>query len=369
MNSVRVAAMVLAVAGGMGLGAGLGGSGVALGQGAAVPAAGAGAKAQVPALKMPDNAAVVYHRYWSLLSKEQSQKIRELGGELTVPDAAGREALTSLFAEIGTSADGLARATEIKDADWNFEFDLGLGALIPEMGLLRNTARLFVARARLALAEGRADDAAREVARIFPLARHAAGTPILISSLVSAAINALGCTSVEVLVADGRMTDKGRAVLLEAIQTHMGGADPFRMKPAIEAERWLMIRWAEKDFATRNKAERMKMLSELGSGGTAAAQGLAEANMEEAVKKAEEYYAAVAAAWDGPDAPAELAKLEEKVKSGGFGLLAQVMGAAFVKAKEGETKSLGYIAKAIAALKAPPDRSGAKPPQQPAEKK
>lgn len=365
MNSVRVAAMVLAVAGGMGLGSGLIGSGVALGQGAAAPAAGAPGGV----VKMPDNAAVVYYRYWTMITREQGEKIRELGGELTVPDKAQREALESLLGEVGGAAAGLARATAIKDADWNFEFDLGIRALIPELALLRNTARLFVGKARMALAEGRADDAAREVARIFPLARHTAASPILISSLVSAAINSLGCASVEALLRDGRITEAGRAVLLEAMQSHMGGEDPFNMAATIQAERWLIAQWAEKDLSSRNAADRLKLITELGSGNAAAAQMLADANMQQAAKQADEYYVAVAAVWSRADADAELAKLEEKVKAGGFGPLAQVMGAAFVNAKRGENRSREAMAKAMAALKAPPDRSGAKPPQEPAEKK
>ncbi|MFN8816166.1 MAG: hypothetical protein ACK5ZV_05485 [bacterium] len=365
MNSVRVAAMVLAVAGGMGLGSGLSGPGVALGQGAAAPAAGAPGGV----VKMPDNAAVVYYRYWSMLSREQTEAIRELGGELTVPDAAGREQLSKLLGEIQTASVGLARATTIRDAEWNFEFDQGLNALLPELGQLRNTARLFVARARLALADGRADDAAKEIAQIFPLARHTAASPILISSLVSAAINSLGCASVEALLRDGRLTEAGRAVLLEAMQSHMGGADPFKMAAAIQAERWLIAQWAEKELASRNAADRLKLITDLGGGNAAAAQLLANANVQQAAKQADEYYAAVAAAWSRADADAELAKLEEKVKAGGFGPLAQVMGAAFVNAKRGENRAREAMAKAVAALKAPPDRSGAKPPQEPAEKK
>ncbi|MFN8816221.1 MAG: hypothetical protein ACK5ZV_05760, partial [bacterium] len=244
MNSVRVAAMVLAVAGGMGLGAGLGGSGVAVGQGAAGPAAGAGAKTQVPAVKMPDNAAVVYFRYWSLVTREQWAKVADLATELTVPDAAGREALRQLIEELGSVPAGLARTTQIPRAEWNVEFDQGIGAIIPEMGVLRSTARLFVAQARLSLADGRADEAAQHVARIFPLARHTSdGSMLLISSLVSAAINSLGCASVEALLRDGRITEAGRAVLLEAMQSHMGGADPFKMAAAIQAERWLIAQW------------------------------------------------------------------------------------------------------------------------------
>jgi hypothetical protein len=79
--------------------------------------------------------------------------------------------------------------------------------LLPEMQSLRQAAQLLVLETRREAADGNAEDALRDVARIQRIGRHAASEPILISNLVGIAIDTMALETLAQVLPTLRKSD------------------------------------------------------------------------------------------------------------------------------------------------------------------
>jgi hypothetical protein len=79
--------------------------------------------------------------------------------------------------------------------------------LLPEMQSLRKAAQLLVLKTRREAADGNAEDALRDVARIQRIGRHAASEPILISNLVGIAIDTMALDTLAQVLPTLRKSD------------------------------------------------------------------------------------------------------------------------------------------------------------------
>lgn len=147
------------------------------------------------------NAASLYRRAFAALDADAAIKAQDspLSAATTIDPAS--PAVTDLLARHAATLDLLRRAAARDscrfERDWTRP---SLDLLLPELSSLRVAARLLVLHARRAAADGRATEALGDVVRIGRIGRHAAGEPILISSLVGLAIDAMAVdTLAEVL--------------------------------------------------------------------------------------------------------------------------------------------------------------------------
>ena len=88
-------------------------------------------------------------------------------------------------------------------ADWELTDKLrkmGIGTLLPDIQEARQFASLLSLRVRLAMAEGRHNDAVRDLQTLFALARHVAHAPTLINALVGIAISNVAAAAVDDLI-------------------------------------------------------------------------------------------------------------------------------------------------------------------------
>lgn len=93
-------------------------------------------------------------------------------------------------------------ATRQRTCEWNLQVErLGYDANLPALSLWQYMARLTALRARLAIAEGRYDDALQSLRMGYDMARHVSGGPTNIMEVVGIALAAIQTRQLEDLVA------------------------------------------------------------------------------------------------------------------------------------------------------------------------
>ena len=145
-----------------------------------------------PVVPDSQNAAPLYRQAFAALDADAALKSDESPLTKATTIDVANPAVTDLLARHAATLDLIRRAADRDTCrfqrDWTRpSFDM----LLPEMQSLRTAARLLVLDARREAADGNAADALHDVARIQRIGRHSASEPLLISSLVGLAIDAM----------------------------------------------------------------------------------------------------------------------------------------------------------------------------------
>lgn len=150
-----------------------------------------------------DPLAIYYASIEQVGAKPDDQKELERIEELLkvpladLPRDEARQLLTG-YAGVLKHVDVAARRTRI---NWDLGVrELGFEMYLPSLSKWRNTARIVALRARLAIAEGRHDDAIRSLQTGYAMTRHVADGPTIIQSLVGVSIASLMNQQVEELL-------------------------------------------------------------------------------------------------------------------------------------------------------------------------
>jgi len=161
-----------------------------------------------PAVTDLQNAAPLYQQAIAVLDADPALKDQDSPlSTATTIDVASPEVI-DLLARHAAALDLIRRAADRDTCrfqrDWTRpSFDM----LLPEMQSLRNAARLLVLETRREAADGNAEDALRDVARIQRIGRHAASEPILISNLVGIAIDTMALETLAQVLPTLRKSD------------------------------------------------------------------------------------------------------------------------------------------------------------------
>lgn len=145
-----------------------------------------------PALSTDDNAAPLYQRAFASLTADTELNESELPFKdpLTADVASGE--VSAILERHAVTLDLLRRATDKPgcrfERDWSRP---AIDMLLPEVQQMRQVARLLTLAARQTAADGDGEQALADVVRIHRLGMHAAGEPILVSSLAGQAIDAV----------------------------------------------------------------------------------------------------------------------------------------------------------------------------------
>ncbi len=157
--------------------------------------------------RTPGNAAVLYNRILiqlpSAMNEETSEKVAKWAStDLAIADLPLDEVRKTL--QPFQSAMGeLAIAARRESCQWDIPFQEGrnpFGLLLPELQQQRQLARILVVNIRLAIGEGRMDEAIQMLQTGFAFARDVGNGPTLIHGLVGAAICGIMTAEVEELV-------------------------------------------------------------------------------------------------------------------------------------------------------------------------
>lgn len=108
--------------------------------------------------------------------------------------------VTTYLQQNAAAIQALLQAVEKPRCDWKLNYAQGYAILLPHLGPLRNSARLLAAYARECAHRGQHAEAARAIAAMYAMARHAERDPILICGLVAIAISAIADQAIESIV-------------------------------------------------------------------------------------------------------------------------------------------------------------------------
>lgn len=155
------------------------------------------------------NAALVYERAFEAMGdlKGLPQESLDFLGDPSAPFDADDKKLREFLDSQQVSLALIRRAAAMPDC--RFERDYSrptFETLLPEVQAMRNAARLLALDARVKTADGDVSSALADVSAIFAVALHASGEPTLISFLVSAAIDAVACQTLEAVLATSEPT-------------------------------------------------------------------------------------------------------------------------------------------------------------------
>ena len=171
----------------------------------------------VPALKYrllpsfldlkPGNAAIVYTKISVEFNSPRSEQWRDLDQKIAdwqeepvekLPRAEV-DAVLALHAERLKEA---GRAARMETCDWQLPVrgDKPWAIMLPEVQGIRWIARLLMLRVRLAIADGRFDDALYDLQTSFAMARHVGQGPTLVNGLVGIAISGITFQELEGLM-------------------------------------------------------------------------------------------------------------------------------------------------------------------------
>jgi hypothetical protein len=150
-------------------------------------------QANIPPV-VPDsqNAAPLYRQAFAALDADAALKSDESPLTKATTIDVANPAVTDLLARHAATLDLIRHAADRDTCrfqrDWTRP---SIDMLLPELQSLRAVARLLALKTRREVADGNATDALHDVARIQRIGRHSASEPLLISSLVGLAIDAL----------------------------------------------------------------------------------------------------------------------------------------------------------------------------------
>ncbi|MDX2146432.1 MAG: hypothetical protein SFZ23_02830 [Planctomycetota bacterium] len=321
--------------------------------------AGTGVIAVAPpeGVRTPDNAALIYVRYWQTVPGDFLREIRDAHKF----DAAWEpdEALTAKLAAHQGLVAGVLRAASIDKADWGVELELGFDALLPHLAPVRQTQSLLDADALRLLKSGDQMAAAERLSAMFRISDHT-GRDVLISSLVGAAMGKAASQRVLELIEAGRVTPAMAKTILQGVRA-IDRDDLYNFRECLVIEEWMVAEHMATQFrgadAGKKFAEMMRGFDE----NNAALDGLerlSEKELAAELGKARGYYVRVREAWDGPDALKQLGELESMPKDAlarQFGRAIPALAASFVKARrsyEDARDRLAAVEKALVELAA-----------------
>jgi hypothetical protein len=303
-----------------------------------------------PSTPRPDpNAALLYWRYWSLISDETTDRLRDAYSDEQCKDPAWvpDDELADLVIDHELAINGLLRAAAIPSCDFGEERELAYDAILPHLGRMRSGARLLAIDARRLAASGNADAAAARIVAILRGAVHVRAEGFMLSSLVACAMTQVAFGEARHLIESGKLGADARASLRHAAAA-IDGDDPFGFKAALRND-------AERAIATFSRGgfnlePEHSAPSEPGSPREASVRVRVEPDV---AAKARGAYHAAADAWDEPDAVEKLADVEKRAGEGEWGPVAMLSMPPLVKARRSQTVikvQLDWVIEALAPL-------------------
>lgn len=307
-----------------------------------------------------DNAALFYFRAWLLAGDEARNKFNEAATG-TAKEAPSDE-LKRRVIELTEVRNAAVYASTKPTADWGVQYSKGFGALLPELGLTRFTARLLRADAAMRLHEPKPDvrGAGRSAVACVRLARHVAAQRILISSLVSAAIVQLAADLTAEMIEMKLLDPVTRDELLAEFKSFRE-ADGMGFNASIKVERLGSVWFRDIINQGASPFRAAKIMGALsGSSQLSALDSLTFADKALVLQSLDQHDACmqlIINAWSKPDAEQQLQQIEADAAKGLHGVMAKVILPSLSKSKVTETKVLARLDEVLAQLKAytPPE--------------
>lgn len=276
------------------------------------------------------NAALQYHTSWMLM--EHVLEYAEFTPEEL--DAMDRGEIPEAYARLLEGEQeqirDLIAATKLDVCDFGSNYEKGIGTLLPQLGTMRNTAKLLVNDARR-LRGTDPDAAAERLAAVIRLGEHAAQTSAVIGSLVGVAIVELARTETQKLLDTGELS-REQAMVIDAAMDRVLTGDPFHAEDALRSEAASLPAWIQSEYQGKDAGRELSKLIESSVGeddeGKSSLGKVQRMRGEEVAKQADAMtlaYGEILKAWNAEDPIAEMNAIEERVVGGEYGPLSRLM--------------------------------------------
>jgi hypothetical protein len=277
------------------------------------------------AVDSKDNAALGYWRAFSLMSSNKVEFDRDA---LKGPEFQIGDEWTARLVRSPAIIDRLIEAAAKPDCDFAIEFDKGPDALMPQLGPMRAATRVLILRSRTDLDKGDVAHAVNCIVATLRSARHVVRDETLISSLVGTMLLSDAAPVIEYAVGADLLGPDHLAQIREALD-QFSGADPMRAVASMKREHVMTGDWVR---ALPDDSRSIEKLREFA--GDAAATERLQASLSEGgdirdgLPLYDVYMTQAIAALERRDEN-EIHALDQALKAGAFGDLAQVIALSF----------------------------------------
>lgn len=305
---------------------------------AALPAMGQWTDRTHPAVPVPPgirvtegrfNAALQYHAAWMML--EHVLEYAGLSDEEI--EAVARGEIPQVYERLLEGSQDqirdLVEATKLDVCDFGSNYEDGVGTLLPQLSVLRNTGKMLVNDARR-LRGTDPDAAAERLAAAIRLGEHTSQTSAIIGSLVGMAIVELARTEALSMLEAGALSHE-RAMVIDAALDRVLTEDPFHAGEGLRIEGESMPAWIRYSYRGKNAGRELAKISGLmftEDVDKRSVGKLQRMDEEEVARQADimtRAYGEILRAWRAEDPAAAMGEIERRVADGEFGPLCQIL--------------------------------------------
>ena len=268
------------------------------------------------------------------------------------------------FERIRPALDMAREATSATRCDFELDRSRGFELAIPHLMPMRALGRLMSAEAILAMEDGDWERATQTIASASRLARHAQNDGLVVSSLVSAAILTMPDERLGDLEASGQLDAEAATRLLGELDT-FDAVDPLNLAFAFSNE-GVMAQASIEGVLAKHPADAGAKLAELfgaeGSEGTDPIAKLSADDLRGQLDRTDALYrefASLARSTDPAARSARVAELEDEIREGKHGELAQLVMPSAARIFDASDRTRGLLAARMKTLRA--IRDGADP--------
>ncbi len=303
------------------------------------------------------NAALQYHTAWMLL--EPVLEYAEFSPDEL--EAIDRGELPEAYARALENDQGsialLIDATKLKLCDFGTRYEDGIGALLPHLAVMRNSAKLLVNDARR-LKGSDMDAVAQRLAATIRLGEHASQSHTVIGSLVGVAIVDLARVETQKLL-ESDAINAAQAEIIGSALDRILTQDPFHSLDSLRTERTMMTEWIKAEFQGEDAGRRLAELLQFEDNDASPEnKALRRMNGEEITTLTDDTaraYDELLLAWQAEDPMQELSRIEANLERGEYGLVTKLLLPAVQRFRQRLTDSLGDLRAFRLDLKAVPE--------------
>jgi hypothetical protein len=234
------------------------------------------------------------------------------------------------FERIRPALDMAREATSTTRCDFELDRSRGFELALPHLMPMRALGRLLSAQAVLAMEDGDWERATQTIASASRLARHAQSDGLVVSSLVSAAILTLPDERLGELEASGQLDAEAATRLLGELES-FDAVDPLNLASAFSNEGAMAEASIERVLAEHPADAGAKLAEMFGVEGSETADSIVKLSADDLHGQLDRTealyreYAALARSTDSAARSARIAELENEIREGTHGELAQLL--------------------------------------------
>lgn len=312
------------------------------------------AKAEVQRLiDRPINAALLYHRLWtihdsgiSMFRDAVSAEALDFDNPEWVPD----DMLAELLEDLQPYIRGLMVAAAEPDADWGIEYREGVEALLPHLRSLRDAARVLRADARRLIEAGEHEAAADRVIAIYRMSTQSRNDGLMISAMVNTAIGAMASMETRLLVVGYDLDPDASRSILRAIDA-MPSEDRYGVEYAVAIEPPFFADWIRRTFTDERPGEKLVGAMMIEDGIEAEpVRAMTRAELFRELELYEQFGRDVVRVWNDQEVFVKLGELTRGLRDGEYGHIARLMAPSFTNVRQQAERAERDLQRARAAL-------------------